>query len=81
MAKVQCSLDGRNWDLECCNIETPYSSSEYIAEQYAKHVFYHHDGWDCDGGFEVWLKSPGSGVMHFDIQIESVPSFSATRRD
>ena len=80
MAKIQCSPDGETWGDECCEIEAYCEDLEVLAEAYAQHVFDEHDGWDCDGCFQVWIKSSGGGVMKFDIEFESIPSFTAKRR-
>lgn len=81
MTKWFGSLDGEIWGDECCEIEAFCTDPEVIAEAYAQHVFEEHDGWDSGRHFEIWIKSPGGGVMHFDIQIEMIPSFSAKRRN
>ncbi len=80
MTKWFGSLDGEIWGDECCEIEAYCEDLEVLAEAYAEHVFDCHDGWECGDGFQVWIKSSGGEVVKFDIEIESVPSFTAKRR-
>lgn len=54
---------------------------EWVAEEAAEDFFHNHDGWEHKWPLKISIESGSAYMqnqMHFEVDMESVPSFSAT---
>ena len=80
--QVTYIVDGGIGGFKCTTTWDPEDDPEMVAEDCAEDYHAQHDGWEAHWPVDITLlRDDGSVIATCEVDRESVPSFSATKKE